>query len=58
VNAAAFTMLSAAPRGVTPYTRARSFIRYGAPSTEGVKPGDRIDITYTQALLTNIQPAK
>jgi Cu/Ag efflux protein CusF len=25
---------------------------------EGVKPGDRIDITYTQALLTSVEPAK
>lgn len=25
---------------------------------EGVKPGDNIDITYTQALLTSIERAK
>jgi Cu/Ag efflux protein CusF len=25
---------------------------------EGVKPGDKIDITYTQALLTSVEPAK
>lgn len=25
---------------------------------EGVNPGDRIDITYTQALVTNLEPAK
>jgi hypothetical protein len=25
---------------------------------EGVKPGDKIDITYTQALLTSIEAAK
>jgi Cu/Ag efflux protein CusF len=25
---------------------------------EGVKPGDRIDITYTQALITSVEPAK
>jgi hypothetical protein len=25
---------------------------------EGVHPGDRIDITYTQALMLNAEPAK
>ena len=54
-----FAGLSAFP--ITPATPdGRTLIRKieDAKNLEGVNPGDRIDITYTQALVVNAEAAK
>ena len=43
---------------VTPDNRTLTRKVEDKKNLEGVSPGDRIDITYTQALMVNAEPAK